>query len=222
MNPEDSHANPEDLTTWADRLEAVLPTLPKPAVDRIVVIAQTASTQDAAARLAAGRPGIMVLTGSQYAGRGRIGRGWSSGPNGLAVTFALPDTGEPAAWLSLAAGLAAYRALAELLPESASGALRVKRPNDVVLQRDDGTRLKLAGVLVERRNDAVLLGLGVNVRHTDADWPTDLSGRAASLLQLGAETSRIAVAEGLLRSVSAVWAMDQAAIELELASVLIG
>jgi|GEM_PF-712058 len=219
----------EDLTTWADRLEDVQRSLVSPVADRIVVVAQTASTQEAAARmavaLAPGDAGVLVVAGSQYAGRGTHGRGWSSGPMGLALTLALPDTNDDPQWLSLAIGLGVFRACTSVLDPAVAGAIRVKRPNDVVLLRPDGTRAKLAGILVERRGvggtPVTLIGVGVNVLHAQADWPTDLDGRAVSLAQLGSRASRIAVAQRLLAECSRVWSMDQAEIELALAESLI-
>ncbi|MFG0305889.1 MAG: biotin--[acetyl-CoA-carboxylase] ligase [Phycisphaerales bacterium JB040] len=219
----------EDLTTWADRLEEVRRSLASPVVGRIVVVAQTASTQEAAARMAGdltpGEPGLLVVAGSQYAGRGTHGRGWSSGPMGLALTMALPGADDPPEWLSLSVGLGVYRACAGLLEPGVARSLRVKRPNDVVLLRPDGSRAKVAGILVERRTLAsgpvTLIGIGVNVRHTRGDWPPDLDGRAVSLAQLGSGASRIAVAQRLLAECSRVRAMDQAALELELGERLI-
>ena len=52
---------------------------------------------------------------------------------------------------------------------------------------------KLAGILAEGAAGIaphVVLGVGVNVSQRDADWPTDLAGRARSLAGLGLTVSR--------------------------------
>lgn len=214
----------EDLTTWSDRLEAVIARTEHSCVDRVVVVAQTASTQDAAAAMAgtAGQQGarLMLITGRQKSGRGRIGRRWESGTHGLTATIALPDQGMSVEWLSLAGGLAMYMTC---LPFAGAYAdrLRVKTPNDlVVIEVDGAKRQKLGGVLVERRAGLVLVGFGINVTQNDEDWNTALAGTAISLAQLGSSVSRISVAEQLVGAISKVCAMDQAEVELELADLL--
>ena len=213
----------EDLTTWADRIEAVIARTEHCCVDRVAVVAETASTQDAAAAMAgAGEIGsrLMLLAGAQKSGRGRMGRKWDSGTRGLTATIALPDQGMSTEWLSLAGGLAMYLTCHGLLGEQADR-LRVKSPNDlVVLEADGAKRLKLGGVLAERRAGLVLVGFGINVTQRDGDWNATLAGSAVSLAQLGCGASRIEVAERLVGAISKVFAMDQAEVELELADVL--
>ncbi|MFT5422637.1 MAG: biotin-(acetyl-CoA carboxylase) ligase [Phycisphaerales bacterium] len=213
----------EDLTTWAERIEATIARTEHCCVDRVVVVAQTASTQDTAAAMAgSGEIGsrLMVLAGVQKSGRGRMGRKWDSGSCGLTATIALADQGMPTEWLSLAGGLSMYLTCHGLLGDQAER-LRVKSPNDlVVLEVGGPKRLKLGGVLVERRAGLVLVGFGINVTQQDDDWNAALAKSAISLAQLGCGASRIEVAERLVGAVSRVCAMDQAAVEHELADVL--
>lgn len=214
----------EDLTTWADRLEAVIARTEHSCVDRVAVLAETASTQDAAAGMAGAvgleGAGLLLITGRQKSGRGRIGRRWETGTGGLAVTVALPDQGLSVEWLSLAGGLAMYLTCRPFAGENADR-LRVKTPNDLVVIEDGSPkRQKLGGVLVERRAGLVLVGFGINVTQRAQDWNATLTGSAISLAQLGSSVSRIGVAEELVGAVSRVCAMDQAQVELELADVL--
>lgn len=99
-----------ELQTWAPRLEAAIGAGGLTSIDRVAVLASTASTQDAAREMAVGRPGLMVVAGEQTAGRGRLGRAWSDAAGlGVAATFVLDALrgGEPG--LPIAAGVAACR-----------------------------------------------------------------------------------------------------------------
>jgi BirA family biotin operon repressor/biotin-[acetyl-CoA-carboxylase] ligase len=116
------------------------------------------STQDwAFATAVPARGGVVFVADTQTAGRGRRGRAWQGDPRGaLAFTvlrrFALPP--QRLAPLGLVVGLAAARGLAALGTE----ALRVKWPNDLVV--DDA---KLGGILIEARGEAVAIGIGLNL-----------------------------------------------------------
>ena len=99
----------------------------------------------------------------QTAGRGRRGRNWLAWQGGSLCFSGLWrfDAGAPVpAGLSLVAGLAVARALESLgVP-----AVRLKWPNDVLI---DGA--KLAGILVELlpgrgRTPAAVVGIGINLR----------------------------------------------------------
>lgn len=146
-----------------------------------------ASTNDRARELAdAGEPeGAAVLAGEQTHGRGREGRPWHSAP-GLGVYLSVvlrPSVpGERVPLVTLMAALGAATGLRQ-----ASGVdVRIKWPNDLVVEAAGDTRRKLGGILTEGRagNDGVrdvVVGIGVNVNHAPEDFPEDLRGRAGSL-----------------------------------------
>jgi len=171
----------------------------------LIVRDETGSTNDDAFdALCAGLPdGVTVVAGAQVRGRGRAGREWLQAPGlGLAMSFALHpgcDTRQ-AATAPLAAGLAVARAA------SALGArVALKWPNDVLA----GGR-KLAGVLCELRRlpqggEAVVVGIGVNVRHVEADFPPELRGAATSLALAGAATTLEDVAARVLGEFEPLW-----------------
>ncbi len=126
--------------------------------------------------------GTAVLAGRQTGGRGRLGRVWNSPEGGLYVSFVL-RTGRPASeipQLSLVAGLAVAETVASLVR---SGVVSVKWPNDVLI--DDK---KVAGILIEARNNAVIIGMGINVKRSN-----DLPDTATSLEACGAATDTDAV-----------------------------
>lgn len=200
----------EPLSTWSDRLEAVIASTPACCVDRVVVVAETASTQDAGVRLAGGRPGLLLVAGDQVLGRGRHGRRWSSGPLGLAATFVVGDDGREAGELAMAVGVGVLDAVEPVLRGRARPLL--KRPNDVVVA-DGGHIRKLAGVLIERRAGMVLVGVGVNVRHGEHDWPESLRPTAVSLRQLGGAAGRLEVCELLIPALTGALCLERAALD---------
>ena len=78
--------------------------------------------------------------------------------------------------LPLVAGFAVTKALLSLFPVPSSLSPLLKWPNDVWVEGK-----KIAGILCERNDDNVIVGIGVNVRQRV--WPNELNGRATSLLQ---------------------------------------
>lgn len=128
----------------------------------IVIVPQTGSTSaDLAARLRTGelvREGEWLVADRQTAGRGRLGRDWLDGlGNFMGSTVVHPGAGDPPVnTLALLAGLAVQACVAACLP--ADHAPLLKWPNDLMLGR-----AKLAGILLEREGDAVVVGIGVNL-----------------------------------------------------------
>ncbi len=182
----------EELSTWADRLERVIAQRGLTAFDRVAVVAETASTQDLAREMAAGRPGLALFAGRQTAGRGRLGRKWQDTATlGLAVTFVQDAAGAG----PLAIGVGACRTVEAAI--GADGArVGLQWPNDIVERGPPGR--KLAGVLIEQSGGSALVGIGINVLQGESDWPDELRGRATSLRALGSTWSRIDVAERLM------------------------
>jgi BirA family biotin operon repressor/biotin-[acetyl-CoA-carboxylase] ligase len=143
------------------------------------------STNDKARELAqagAGH-GIAVVADAQTRGRGTKGRSWDSPAGlGLYVSFSLRPIGEPAggAWLGLLP-LAAGVAVVDAVRASSGVKARLKWPNDVV-----GDKRKLGGVLAEAvfrggAFDFAVVGVGLNVNQTEADFPLELRETATSL-----------------------------------------
>ncbi len=125
--------------------------------DGIYLFSSLPSTQDKGWELFAGgaSSGTVVVAGTQSAGRGRRSRKWASPKGGLWFSVILfPVTDRRAVGLPLLA----CRTLSAVLYLKFGVDTRVKLPNDLYY-RDR----KLAGILVERRDDCVVLGVGVNV-----------------------------------------------------------
>jgi BirA family biotin operon repressor/biotin-[acetyl-CoA-carboxylase] ligase len=133
-------------------------------VPRVVLFDEVTSTLDIAHPLAReGAPeGTLILAERQTAGRGRSGRAWTSDDGaGIWSTLIVRPTDEAALdVLSLRVGLAMARVLEAFTEDE----IRVKWPNDLML--DGG---KLGGILIEsrwreERVDWVAVGIGINCR----------------------------------------------------------
>ena len=135
------------------------------------------STNDEARRhVQAGQTGpVWIAARRQLAGRGRMGRGWSTQAGNLAATLLMPFRGTPAQASRL--GFPASLAVADLLEHFAHGhPVALKWPNDVLL-----AGRKASGILLENfgpGQDGVLrvaIGIGINLAHHPAPqetrWP---------------------------------------------------
>ena len=110
----------------------------------------------------------------QTGGRGRQGREWHSPAGNLhASTLVRLAPGDPPA---PALALVASVALHEVLSAYAPGhIITIKWPNDLLV---DGA--KLSGILLERADDAVVIGIGVNL----AAHPEDIGRPVNSLAEI--------------------------------------
>ncbi len=157
-------------------------------------IAETTSTNaDFAARLRAAvhvPEGHWLITGRQTQGRGRLGRQWHDGlGNYMGSTLVHLGHGDPApGTLALVAGLALFEVVMPML--TADQGLMLKWPNDLLVER-----AKLAGILLERERDAVIIGIGVNL----VSAPRLPDRKAISLSELGSNVARDTFAEALAR-----------------------
>lgn len=183
------------LRVWQDYLES------PSAYDDIIpptvrVYQQTASTQDIARQ----HKGVwfVALADEQTAGRGRLGRAWVA-PPGSAVLMSMrwPCLIGSSSLDSIAYRVAvAVTETAECFLEDTPHKVRVKWPNDILV---DGR--KLAGILIERADDAAIVGIGFNVSLAEADLaglPAELAGRITSLAMLGRPVDRLAVVAKLI------------------------
>ncbi|MBR9834255.1 MAG: biotin--[acetyl-CoA-carboxylase] ligase [Alphaproteobacteria bacterium] len=129
---------------------------------------------------------LWIAARSQSAGRGRLGRSWSSPPGNLFTTALLTEPGglSAAARIPFAAGLSVHDACKSVLPDVD---FRLKWPNDV---RVDGA--KMCGILVESGETNgvtwIAVGIGLNVQTAPhADQPTCSLHTLGAPLALSAE-----------------------------------
>ncbi len=160
--------------------------LKKSFVQKIISEKVVTSTNDLARAYAQRQePGIVIVAEQQTAGRGRLGRPWTSKP-GTALTFSLTVQvlDKSSLYLPYMSGFAMHRAISDLIPELATK-IGFKWPNDI---RMTTNRRKLSGVLVEvARTDEPMLyavvGVGVNVNEASReDFSPEIRELATSLL----------------------------------------
>ena len=134
----------------------------------------------------------MAVCEEQTGGRGRMGRAWAA-PTGSSILVSVllrPPADRRAPELSLVAGVATA-----IVVERATGlAAQVKWPNDVMLDRR-----KVAGILAELKDRAVVLGIGLNVTQTHSELPAEARSPAGSLRSVtGRELERGPILADLL------------------------
>jgi BirA family transcriptional regulator, biotin operon repressor / biotin---[acetyl-CoA-carboxylase] ligase len=144
------------------------------------------TNEEALRQLAAGSaPPLWIVAAEQGRGRGRSGRVWHSPKGNLyaSLLLRLDIPASVATQLSFVTGLAAHEAIAAHLPPETCPSLRLKWPNDVML---DGA--KIAGVLIESlatptgKGLAIVAGIGINCTSAPEDTgrPVTSLGRDAT------------------------------------------
>ena len=171
---------------------------------RIRVLTETTSTNDEAEKAAvANSPeGLAIFAESQTAGRGRLGRQWSSpAGKGLWFSILLRPQLPPADCTQLTAATAtamvrAIKSVTGVTPE-------IKWPNDLLWRGK-----KLAGILTEMNAELdhvrhVIIGIGIDVNQTTDDFSLELRSLATSLkLATSKSISRAELAVAALRELN--------------------
>jgi BirA family biotin operon repressor/biotin-[acetyl-CoA-carboxylase] ligase len=150
---------------------------------RVLVFDRLDSTNTYAARLAAegATEGIAILAEEQTAGRGQHGRTWQA-PAGDSVLLSVllfppPELRRPAvltAWAAVA--------VCGVVRETTGLQARIKWPNDVLLRGR-----KVCGILIEQGGNAVVAGIGLNVRQSAETFAAAGLPEATSLAQFPAQ-----------------------------------
>ena len=161
--------------------------------------------------------GTVLIAGQQTAGRGRMGRSFTS-PSGLGLYFSLilrpACRAEELMHLTCAAGIAACHAVEEVTGYRPG----IKWINDLVANNK-----KLGGILTELSVDAgtglvnyAIIGIGINCNHTADDFPAELQDIALSLRTVtGKSVDIAALAAALiqqLKSMDSLLLTDRGAI----------
>ncbi|GEM_PF-1412993 len=130
----------------------------------------------------------VVFTDRQTAGRGTRGRDWLQAPAGdiaLSLGFGIGAAQRIDSRLSLVVGAL----IAAVIERDVALPTRVKWPNDVLtrpLRQTAGPWRKVCGILIETCAAAagtqqLVVGAGVNVNSTAAEYPAELRGRLTTL-----------------------------------------
>lgn len=162
-----------------------------------------------------------ILAREQTAGRGRLGRTFHSAPDlGMYLTAVIKPENHPAAhaiYLTPTAAVAAVRAV-----ERFGVRADIKWVNDLTYQGK-----KLCGILVEpyfadSRLTAAVIGIGINLTHTESDFPPHLAAACTSLRSCGADEPPSArlLAQALLQKLDAAFSLSPDALYSAYASRL--
>jgi BirA family biotin operon repressor/biotin-[acetyl-CoA-carboxylase] ligase len=132
--------------------------------------------------------GIAILADEQTAGRGQQGRRWHASPRSSVLLSVLLHPPKQLMRPIVLTAFASVSACAIIGQEA-----RIKWPNDVLV---DGK--KIAGILIEQREQGVVVGIGLNVAQTAEDFEKLQLPGATSLQMLGRERQSVEVAHELL------------------------
>lgn len=142
-------------------LRSLLPTHIFGVGDRLCYTPEVKSTNTLAMRLAHERPeeGLVVLTDSQRAGKGRQGRRWVDTPGRNILSSLVLRPLFPPHLLVMVASLAVVEAIAQTCEIEAA----IKWPNDILIDER-----KVCGILIETGHDSqgrlvAVVGIGINV-----------------------------------------------------------
>jgi BirA family biotin operon repressor/biotin-[acetyl-CoA-carboxylase] ligase len=168
-----------DVAQEIDVERLLAATTGRPGFWRPFFFREVTSTMDVARKLAEGgaQAGTVVIANAQTAGRGRLGRAWSSASSAnLYFTILL----RPRLQLLRRLAMVAPLAVAEGIEAATGLAPEIKWPNDVQIGG-----LKCSGILIdsEMRGDTpayALVGIGINVNYDPSAEP-DLAGVATSI-----------------------------------------
>jgi len=169
---------------------------------RIIVLEQTGSTNDAILQIATAdsNEGLVLFAEHQTAGRGQRGNRWESAAGkGLWFSILLRPRIDLASSPQLTAWAA--EAISGAIENEFSLTATIKLPNDVQIDER-----KVAGVLVEMRAQKnaphlAIAGIGINVNQSREDFPKELQSRAISLaMARGKQVDRQKFAIALLRN----------------------
>ena len=146
--------------------------------------------------------GFVVLTDSQTAGRGRLGRHWVDffGYNVLSSTVLMPRF--PLSLLVMLASLAVVDTIDAVCNVTAT----IKWPNDVLIEER-----KVAGILIETTHNragqlVAIMGIGVNVHSYPTEVEQDLIKKAITLEEAcGHRVSRETFIAQLLKRIEAFY-----------------
>jgi BirA family biotin operon repressor/biotin-[acetyl-CoA-carboxylase] ligase len=194
---------------------------------QIVIYKSTSSTNDIAAEYAKGdkkNDGLVVFAEHQTAGRGRRRNKWlSEAGESILCSIILyePDIKPDALVLACAV------AVAETIGRCGKSAIKIKWPNDILLNDK-----KVAGILVEsisvKRRNFFVIGIGINCHQKKEGFPDELSQTATSIdIESGTVCDRNRIAKRLLVNLDHYFAVglknpDEIAEKWRSMSVLLG
>jgi len=163
---------------------------------------EVTSTNDIARELVSSNiaEGTFVLANFQTNGRGRQNRNWEAPKNSsIFISIVLkPNSEKNLGWIPLLIGLSIHKALEAETRKN----IKIKWPNDLVLV-ENNQEFKFAGILIERINNQVIAGIGINFDQAKEELPVSNASSLKEILQ--SPISKEAVLAAFLTELSASW-----------------
>lgn len=173
-----------------DRFIEIIPEIK----DRLFYFDTIDSTNNYAKELARqGHRDSIVISGSQSAGKGRLGRSFTSPKDcGLYLSMLLPSPARFAIPATVLIGGCVSRALEGIL----SRRVEVKWVNDVILDF-----CKVGGILAEADSDAIIMGIGINVNTPQECFDSSMPHVSSLAIREGRQFSIPEVAAAIIGQV---------------------
>lgn len=144
-------------------------------VDEVYLFERVTSTNDIAKKLTGKNHSALILAKEQTKGKGRFGKEWYSPEGGLWFSLLFfPQDRKELSCLTLLSTLATRRAIEELTHLSS----HIRWPNDVIFNNK-----KVAGILSETFESAIIIGIGVNVNQNS--FPPSLPNASSLMIETG-------------------------------------
>lgn len=148
--------------------------------------------------------GTVVITDNQTAGKGRLGRTWSS-EAGKNLTFSViirpRISHQHLGILSLYAGVSIARAISQLTNKT----VHCKWPNDVLLNKKKVCGVLSESVMSNGSITAVIIGIGININQRN--FSSELHGKATSMaIETGREFDRWTILAEILQEMETSYA----------------
>lgn len=121
----------------------------------------------------------LVIAQRQTAGRGRGGNRWWSRGGGLTFSLVVDATaiGVPPQRIA-ATSIATANGICTAASKLGFPDCQIKWPNDILARGR-----KLSGLLIDARQQTLVIGVGLNVHKRPTDAPADVTGRSISLAE---------------------------------------
>ena len=167
-----------------------------------IVKDEVTSTNDIARELVSSNieEGTFVLANFQTKGRGRQNRNWEA-PNNSSIFISIilkPYSEKNLGWIPLLIGLSLHKAIEAETRKN----IKIKWPNDLVLV-ENNQEFKFAGILIEKINNLVVAGIGINFDQERNELPVSNASSLKEILQ--SPLSKEAVIAAFLTELSARW-----------------
>lgn len=197
---------PDDDSLTAAGVQALLDT--QTIGRELLVFPTLSSTNTVMKEQYLNRPhGFVLLAESQTAGRGRLGRSFSSPPHtGIYQTILLHPT-LPVSQIQFVT-IAAAVAASEAIEQTAGFSPQIKWVNDVLMEGR-----KLCGILTEASIEgetgavtSLCVGIGINLRPTPV-WPEEVRAVAGALSEFGCVPRRAVLSAALLSHFERAYAL---------------